>query len=165
MKKLISSFIAVGVFSPITVSAQQVNNYQVCHTYQENYVPGRYTNNGYYVQGGVYTVKNTVNCQTGEVYSSEPYNRGSNIIYQPPVERPRTVVLERRRRVCNPAAGALMGAGLASALSGGTGWSSNSSWSNYYGRRSSSGNWNNSYRNNNGWTMFGAGLGALAYSC
>ena len=53
MKKLISSLLIIGVLAPITASAQQLNTYQVCHTYQEQYVPGRYTNNGSYVQGGV----------------------------------------------------------------------------------------------------------------
>jgi hypothetical protein len=158
MKKLIPSLLAIGVFAPIPVSAQQLNTYQVCHTYQEQYVPGRYTNNGSYVQGGVYTVKNTVNCQTGEVYSSQPYSGGggSNVVYQP---------VYQRQRVCNPAAGALMGAGLASALSGGSGWKNSGSWNRYYGRNYSSGNWNNSYRDKSGWTLFGAGVGALMYSC
>jgi hypothetical protein len=158
MKKLIPSLLAIGVLAPITVSAQQLNTYQVCHTYQEQYVPGRYTNNGSYVQGGVYTVKNSVNCQTGEVYSSQPYSGGggSNVVYQP---------VYQRQRVCNPAAGALMGGGLASALSGGSGWKNSGSYNRYYGRNYSSGNWNNSYRNKSGWTYFGMGLGALMFSC
>lgn len=159
MKKLISSLITIGVFSPITVFAQQVNTYQVCHTYQENYTPGYYTNNGSYIQGRVFTVKNTVNCQTGEVYSSQPYN-GGRVVYQPPVYQ-----YQRRQRVCNPTAGALLGGGLASALSGGTGWNNSGSWNRTYNRNSSSGSWSNSYRNTGGWTAFGAGLGALMFSC
>ena len=160
MKKLISSLLIIGVLAPITVSAQQLNTYQVCHTYQEQYVPGRYTNNGSYVQGGVYTVKNTVNCQTGEVYSSQPYSGGggSNVVYQP---------VYQRQRVCNPAAGAAAGYGLASALSGSTGYSYNSNYKRRYNRNSSSGSYNYSYRNNrsNSWGIFGAGLGALMFSC
>jgi hypothetical protein len=157
MKKLLSSLIAISVFTPLTASAQQMNIYQVCHTYQEQYTPGYYTNNGSYVQGGVYTVKNTVNCQTGEVYASQPYNGGRNY-YQPQV-------VYQRRRVCNPVAGGLLGAGIASALSGGSGWNNSGSWNRYYGRNRSSGSWSSSYRNNNGWIYFGSGLGALMFSC
>jgi hypothetical protein len=157
MKLLISSLITLGVFTPLTVSAQQLNTYQVCHTYQEQYVPGSYTNNGSYVQGGVYTLKNTVNCQTGEVYSSQPYNggRGSNVVYQP----------VQRQRVCNSTAGALIGGGLANALSNGGGWKNSGSWNRYYGRNYSAGNWNNSYSSKNGWTAFGSGLGAIIFGC
>jgi len=156
MKKLISSLIVVAVASPITVSAQQLNTYQVCHTYQEQYTPGYYTNNGSYVQGGVYTIKNTVNCQTGEVYSSQPYRGGGNVSYQQPYYR---------QRNCNPAAGALLGGGLANALSGGGGWKNSGSWNRYYGRNYSAGKWSNSYTNKNGWTAFGAGLGSIIFSC
>ena len=160
MKKLIPSLLIIGVLAPITVSAQQLNTYQVCHTYQEQYVPGRYTNNGSYVQGGVYTVKNTVNCQTGEVYSSQPYSGGggSNVVYQPAYQR---------QRVCNPAAGAALGYGLGEALGGGNGWRSSSNWTRNYNRNSSSGSYNYSNRNykSNGWSLFGAGLGALMFSC
>jgi hypothetical protein len=161
MKKLISSLLAIGVLVPITVSAQQVNTYQVCHTYQEQYVPGRYTNNGSYIQGGVYTVKNTVNCQTGEVYSSQPYSGsgGSNIVYQP---------VYQRQRICNPnnsLYGAALGYGLGSALSNGGGWKNSGSWNRYYGRNYSSGKWSNSYTNKSGWAIFGAGMGGLLFSC
>jgi hypothetical protein len=66
-------------------------------------------------------------------------------------------------RGCNPTAGAAMGAGLAEALSGGNGYRYNSD----YSRNRSSGSYNYSYRNykSNGWSLFGAGLGALMYSC
>jgi hypothetical protein len=156
MKKLIPSLLAIGVLAPIPVWAQQLNTYQVCHTYQEQYVPGRYTNNGSYIQGGVYTVKNNVNCQTGEMYSSQPYSGGggSNVVYQP---------VYQRQRVCNPAAGAAIGYGLASALSGQTGYNYNSN----YRRNRNSGSYNYSYGNkrSNSWGIFGAGLGALMFSC
>jgi hypothetical protein len=156
MKRLISSLLAVGILSPVSVSAQQLNTYQVCYTYQEQYAPGYYAPNGSYVQGGVYTVKNTVNCQTGEVYSSQPYKSSYNYVpYQP----------YRTQRICNPSAGAALGAGLASALSGGGGWNNSGSWSRNYNRNGSSGSWSSSYRNTSGWTLFGAGLGALMYSC
>ena len=66
-------------------------------------------------------------------------------------------------RGCNPIAGAAMGGGLAEALSGGNGYRYNSN----YSRDRSSGSYNYSYRNykSNGWSLFGAGLGALMYSC
>jgi hypothetical protein len=156
MKTLISSLIVVGVLSPISVSAQQMNTYQVCHTYQEQYTPGYYTNNGSYVQGGVYTMKNTVNCQTGEVYSSQPYS-GNGVVNQPQVYQ--------RQRVCNPVAGAAIGYGIANAISGGGGWKESSKWSRHHGRRYSSGSWSNSYRNRNGWSIFGAGLGSIIFGC
>jgi hypothetical protein len=68
-----------------------------------------------------------------------------------------------QQRTCNPTAGAAMGAGLAEALSGGNGYRYNSD----YSRNGSSGSYNYSYRNykSNGWSLFGAGLGALMYSC
>jgi hypothetical protein len=154
MKLLISSTLALGLFIPVTASAQQMNTFQVCHTYQEQYAPGYYTNNGSYVQGGVYTVKNNVNCQTGEVYSSQPYNNGGRVVYQQPYYR---------QRNCNPAAGAAIGYGLASALSGQTGYNYNSN----YRRNRNSGSYNYSYGNkrSNSWGIFGAGVGALMFSC
>ena len=160
MKHLPLALLLPLVFTiPVSVKAQQLNTYQVCHTYQEQYTPGYYTNNGSYIQGGVYTVKNTLNCQTGEVYSSQPYSGGRNVTYQQPYYQ--------RQRVCNPTAGAVLGAGLAEALSGGRGWKSSSNWTRNYNRNSSSGSYNYSNRNykSNGWTLFGAGLGALMYSC
>jgi hypothetical protein len=156
MKLLISSTLSLGLFIPVTASAQQLNTFQVCHTYQEQYSPGYYTNNGFYIQGGVYTVKNTVNCQTGEVYSSQPYSGGggSNVVYQPAY---------RRQRVCNPAAGAAIGYGLASALSGQTGYNYNSN----YRRNRNSGSYNYSYGNkrSNSWGIFGAGVGSILFGC
>jgi len=146
---------------PVSVEAQQLNTYQVCHTYQEQYTPGYYTNNGSYIQGGVYTVKNTLNCQTGEVYSSQPYSGGRNVTYQQPYYRQRT---------CNPnnaLFGSILGGGLGEALGGGNGWRSSSNWTRNYNRNSSSGSYNYSNRNykSNGWTQFGIGMGALMFSC
>jgi hypothetical protein len=143
-------------FVPVSVEAQQLNTYQVCNTYQEQYTPGYYTNNGSYIQGGVYTIKNTVNCETGEVYSSQPYRGGRNVTYQQPYYR---------QRRCNSNAGALIGGGLGSALSGGGGWKNSGSWNRYYGRNYSAGKWNNSYTNKSGWTAFGTGLGAIIFGC
>jgi hypothetical protein len=158
MKLLPLTLLLPLAFVPVSVEAQQLNTYQVCNTYQEQYTPGYYTNNGSYIQGGVYTIKNTVNCQTGEVYSSQPYRGGGNVTYQP---------VYRRQRVCNPAAGAALGYGLAEAISGGNGWRSSSNWTRNYSRNSSSGSYNYSNRNykSNGWSIFGGGLGALLFSC
>jgi hypothetical protein len=159
MKILIYSALMVGIIAPLPALSQQLNAYQVCHTYQEQYTPGYYTNNGSYVQGGVYTLKNTVNCQTGEVYSSQPYNGGRVVVNQQPYYR---------RRNCNPnnaLFGSALGYGLGSALSNGGGWSNSGSWNRYYGRNRSSGSWSNSYRNKSGWSIFGAGLGGLLFSC
>lgn len=162
MKTLISSALVVSIMLPLPVLSQQLNTYQVCHTYQEQYIPGRYTNNGSYVRGGVYTIKSSVNCQTGEVYSSQPYNGGggNTIVYQP----------VRRQRVCNPnnsLYGAALGYGLASAISGSTGYSYNSNYKRRYNRNNSSGSYNYSYRNNrsNLWGIFGAGVGGILFSC
>jgi hypothetical protein len=155
--KLLPLAILLPITFIVPVEAQQLNTYQVCHTYQEQYSPGYYTNNGSYIQGGVYTVKNTVNCQTGEVYSSQPYSGGGNVSYQQPYYRQRT---------CNPnnaAYGAAVGYGLGSALSGQTGYRYNSN----YNRNRNSGSYNYSYRNyrSNSWGIFGAGIGALMFSC
>ena len=130
-------------FLPTPVMAQQVNQFGVCTQYQEVYVPGGYDQYGNYYQGGVQTQSYNVPC-----------NQVSGGNWNPTYQR---------QRVCNPVAGAAMGAGLAEALSGGRGYKYNSN----YSRNGSSGSYNYSYRNykSNGWTLFGAGLGALMYSC
>lgn len=119
-----------------------MNNYGVCTQYQEVYVPGGYDQYGNYYSGGVRTQSYNVPC-----------NQVSGGNWNPTYYR---------QRVCNPTAGAAMGAGLAEALSGGNGYRYNSDYS-----RGSSGSYNYSYRNykSNGWSLFGAGLGALMYSC
>ena len=50
------------------VFAQQVNIYQTCTNYQENYNPGYYDSYGNYVQGNVNTQKYNVNCQNQTYY-------------------------------------------------------------------------------------------------
>ena len=141
MKKLL--LLLPFVFLPAPVMAQQVNSFGVCTQYQEVYVRGGYDQYGNYYPGGVQTQSYNVPCN-GSVVNSQPY-------YRP------------RQRVCNPTAGAAMGAGFAEALSGGNGYKYNSN----YTRNRSSGSYNYSYRNykSNGWSLFGAGLGALMYSC
>ena len=141
MKKLL--LLLPLLFLPVPVQAQQVNNYGVCTQYQEVYVPGGYDQYGNYYQGGVQTQSYNVPC-----------NQVSGGNWNPTYQR---------QRVCNPVAGAALGAGLAEVLGGGNGYRYNSS----YTRGRNSGNYNYSYRNyrSNGWTLFGAGLGALMFSC
>jgi hypothetical protein len=147
------------IATPSATFAQQTNTFQVCRQYKENYVPGYYNNYGNYVQGGVQTLELTVNCQTGEVYSSKVYNGGNGgYIAQPPLEY-------YRRRNCNPNVGALLGAGIAGAISGGNTRTSSGGYNSFYGRNYSSSSWNNTYRNNNYSQMLGAGIGALLFSC
>ena len=147
-------FILTSLLIPFTFAtpsqAQQVNVYgeNYCYVNTEQYVPGYYNNYGNYVSGYVNRTRRQVPCGN-VVVNQQPY-------YNQP-----------RQRVCNPTAGAAMGAGLAEALSGGNGWQTSSSWNRNYNRNSSSGSYNYSNRNyaSNGWTLFGAGLGALAFSC
>ncbi len=148
MKKFILSALLLP-FAFATPSQAQVSVYgeSYCYVNTEQYVPGYYDNYGRYVGGYVNRTRNQVPCNGGVSYQQPNYNQ--------------------RQRVCNPAAGAAMGAGLAEALSGGRGYKYNSNWNRNYNRNSSSGNYNYNYRNysSNGWTLFGAGLGALMYSC
>ena len=143
MKKLL--LLLPLVFLPTPVMAQQVNQFGVCMQYQEVYIPGGYDSYGNYISGRVRTQSYNVPC-----------NQVSSGNWNPPV-------YQQRQRVCNPAAGAAMGGGLAEALSGGRGYRYNSN----YSRNGSSGSYNYSYRNysSNGWSLFGAGLGALMFSC
>jgi hypothetical protein len=122
---------------PLTFLSLPVQAQQVT-VYQscvgEVYFPGYYDQYGNFVQGGVSTTR--VPCGGGGGYAA---------------------------RNCNPEAGALLGAGLAEALSGGNGYRYNSD----YSRDRSSGSYNYSYRNykSNGWSLFGAGAGALLFGC
>ena len=122
---------------PLTFLSVPVHAQQVT-VYQscvgEVYFPGYYDQYGNFVQGGVGTTR--VPCGGGGGYAA---------------------------RNCNPEAGALLGAGLAEALSGGNGYRYNSD----YSRDRSSGSYNYSYRNykSNGWSLFGAGAGALLFGC
>jgi hypothetical protein len=147
MRKLLVSSLLLPFLFVSPSQAQQVNVYSenYCYMNVEQYVPGYYDFYGRYIPGYVNRTRNRVSCNNVSV-NQQPY-------YRP--------------RVCNPAAGAAMGAGLAEALSGGNGWRSSSSWNRNYNRRSASGSYNYSNRNyaSNGWTLFGAGLGALMYSC
>jgi hypothetical protein len=143
MKKFLLLLPLVFLLTP--VMAQQINAFGVCTQYQEVYTPGGYDQYGNYFPGRVRTQSYNVPC-----------NQVSSGNWNPPV-------YQQRQRVCNPAAGAAMGGGLAEALSGGRGYRYNSN----YSRNGSSGSYNYSYRNyrSNGWSLFGAGLGALMFSC
>jgi hypothetical protein len=153
MKKFLLTSLLIPFTFVSPSHAQQVNVYNesYCYSNMEQYVPGYYTSNGNYVSGYVNKVRNRVPCN-GNVVSQQ----------QPPQQ-----YYYQRRRVCNPTAGALLGAGIAEAVSGGRGWQTSSSWSRNYTRNSSSGSYNSSNRNygSNGWTLFGAGLGSLMFSC
>ena len=157
MKRVLSFLVSATILTPSVALSQQTNTYQVCYQYQENYNPGYYTENGSYRQGGVYTIELTVNCQTGQVYSSRPFN-GGNVVAQPPV------YYNQRKRNCNPVAGALLGAGLANVLGGNTRTNSGS-WNSVYGRNYTNTNWSNTYQNGYSWQTLGAGIGALMFSC
>ena len=151
MIKRLLLLLPLALFSvPVSVQAQQVNNYGVCRQYQEMYIPGGYDSYGNYISGRVRTQSYNVPC-----------NQVSSGNWSPPVyQQP---VYQQRQRICNPGAGAAMGGGLAEALSGGNGYRYNSN----YSRDRYSGSYNYSYRNykSNGWSLFGAGLGALMFSC
>lgn len=156
MKRFFATLVSAAVLTPSVAFSQQTNVYQVCHQYQENYVPGYYNQNGSYRQGGVYTTELTVNCQTGQVYSSRIFN-GGNVIAQPPV-------YNQPRKNCNPTTGALIGAGLAGVLGGNTRTNSGN-WNSYYGKNYTKTNWSNTYQNGYSWQALGAGIGALLFSC
>ena len=144
MKLLPLTLLLPLAFVPTSVEAQQINSFGVCTQYQEVYVPGGYDQYGNYYPGGVQTQSYNVPCNQ---VSGGSWN-GNQGYYQ---------------RRCNPVAGAAIGAGLAEALGGGNGYRYNSN--STYSRGSSS--YNYSYRNykSNGWTLFGAGMGALMFGC
>jgi len=146
------------IAAPIPAFAQQTNIYQTCTNYQENYTPGYYDQYGNYISGRVNTQRYNVQCGTGTYYRPN----GGNVYQSPvavPIQQP-----QYRQRICNPTAGAALGAGLASALTGNS-YNYGGSYQRNYNRNSSSGSWSNYGTNSNGWTLFGAGLGALLYSC
>jgi hypothetical protein len=151
MKKLISVFVATSIFVPITVSAQQVTDFQVCTNYRENYYRGGYDAFGNYVQGGVTSNQNNYNCVTGRPYPSQSYY--SNYNYNAPVYNGYygyrkaypygPYGYNRANPFCNPvrtALGATLGGGIGAALS--------------------------NSRNTRRWAIpVGAAIGGLAYSC
>lgn len=146
MKKLL--LLLPLLLAPTPVSAQQVNYTQICTQYREVYTPGGYDYYGYFYPGKVSSERYVVPCN------------GNVVNYVQPQQ-------QQRQRVCNPAAGAAVGYGLGEALGGGNGWKSSSNWTRNYNSNSSSGSYNYSNRNykSNGWSVFGAGIGALMFGC
>lgn len=148
MKKLIIAVVATTISIPSVAHSQQTSYYQTCTAYRESYTPGYYDQNGNYIRGNVYTQSYNVPCGSNGTYYSRP------VVQQVP-----------RQRVCNPTAGALLGAGIAGAISGGGGYTNSGNWYRKYNKNKSSGGWSNTYKNNYSWQALGAGLGALAFSC
>jgi hypothetical protein len=154
MKLLLTLSLLLPFAFVAPTQAQQVNVYgeSYCYANVEQYVPGYYDVYGRYIPGYVNRIRNRVSCAENVVVNQQPYYNGGGYY---------------RQRVCNPAAGAALGYGLAEALGGGNGWKSSSNWTRNYNRNSSSGSYNYSNRNykSNGWSIFGGGLGALLFSC
>ncbi len=81
MKKLISSLIVIGIFCPVSASAQQVNQFAVCTQNQEVYQPGGYDQYGNYIPGKVSVQTYNVPCNnvnqgyrpTNQYYSGNGY--------------------------------------------------------------------------------------------
>ena len=142
MKKLLLLLPLLLASTPVI--AQQVNYTQICTQYREVYIPGGYDYYGYFYPGKVSSERYVVPCNGNVVNYVQPQR-------------------QQRQRVCNPAAGAAVGYGLATALSGQTGYNYNSN----YTRNRNSGSYNYSYGNNrsNSWGIFGSGLGALMFGC
>lgn len=154
MRTLISSLIVLGVFAPISVSAQQVTNFPVCTNYQENYYRGGYDAFGNYVQGGVSTNQNNYNCTTGQPYPSQGYYYNSpGPYYNAPVYNGYygyqraypygPYGYNRLNPYCNPTRtvlGGVLGGSIARAFA-------------------------NSRKDRNWAVPFGVALGGLAYSC
>jgi len=150
MKHLLTLSLLLPFAFVAPTQAQQVNVYgeSYCYTNVEQYVPGYYDAYGRYIPGYVNRARNRVPCGDNVVVNPQPYYN------QQPYYR---------QRVCNPTAGAAVGYGLATALSGQTGYNYNSN----YTRNRNSGSYNYSYGNkrSNSWGIFGAGIGALMFSC
>jgi hypothetical protein len=149
MKKIIilSTLLA---FVPTPAQSQVTTNIQECRTYQENYYPGSIDQYGNYVQGGVITQRNNINCQTGRVYSSVPYT-GNQVYYNNGYSNNNGYYNSGyygrpSNPNCNPTRtllGAVLGGSIGRAMT------------------STSNN-----RNNRGWaTALGASIGGLAFSC
>jgi hypothetical protein len=155
MVKMKKIFIIPLIFSFFSVPAysQQVTTIQECRQYQESYFPGGVDYYGNYVQGGVATQRNNINCQTGRVYSSTPYY-GNNNSPQPYYNNNnynnnynnRGYYGRATNPNCNPTR-TLLGAVLGGAIG-----------------RSMTSTSNN--RNNRGWaTALGASIGGLTFAC
>ncbi len=151
MKHLLALSLLLPFAFVAPTQAQQVNVYgeSYCYANVEQYVPGYYDVYGRYIPGYVNRIRNRVSCGENVVVNQQPYYNNGGGYY--------------RQRVCNPAAGAAIGYGLATALSGQTGYNYNSN----YTRNRNSGSYNYSYGNkrSNSWGIFGAGIGSLMFGC
>ena len=99
-----STFVLLLLF-PAKSYSQQVNIFQTCTTYQENYAPGYYDQYGNYRQGNVSTQSYNTQCGTGTYY--RPNNAVSAPYYASPVTQP---VEQPYRRSCAAAPiGAILG--------------------------------------------------------
>lgn len=147
MKKLLILPILLTFF-PTPAISQQMNVIRECRNYIENYYPGRVDYYGNYIQGGVATQRNNVNCDTGQVYSSVPYYNNYPPQYQ--YNRPYYNNQYYSNNPINPNCNltrTLLGATLGGAIG-----------------RSMTSTYNN--RNNRGWaTALGAAIGGLTFSC
>jgi hypothetical protein len=113
MKKIFLLVPFVLFFFPTKVQAQQVNNYNVCRQYREEYRPGGYDSYGNYVQGGVVTRAYNVPCN-----NSYGYNNGYNHNYQNNGQSNSSISCDPTRAIL----GGLLGGGIAAGLSRGDGY-------------------------------------------
>lgn len=117
MKKLLVLLPVTLAFICAPVKAQQVNVYQTCTTYKENYIPGYYDRYGNYVQGTVTTQRYSASCNNN-YYQTQPV-----VVAQP---APVYANTRYRRGYCSPARttlGGLLGGGIAAAASKKDAWS------------------------------------------
>jgi hypothetical protein len=135
----------------IPTEAQAQYQGPACVDIRQVNVPGGYDQFGNYYPPSTRPIQTTVPCNYGINNYNYQYYQG-NQYYQ--------------NCNTNAAAGAAMGAGLAEALGGGNGWKYNSNYTNTRTRNSSSGSYNYGWqsRKGNGWTLFGAGVGALMFN-
>ena len=119
MKKLLVLLPITLSFICLPIKAQQVNVYQTCTTYKENYIPGYYDRYGNYVQGTVTTQRYTnSSCSNANYYQQQPV-----VVSQP---APVYANARYRRGYCSPARttlGGLLGGGIAAAASKKSAWS------------------------------------------
>lgn len=110
MKNILFAVPFVLFFFPAPIHAQQVNNYNVCKQYREEYRPGGYDSNGNYIQGGVFTKSYNVPCNN--------YNNSYNNNNYQNNQQNNSISCDPTRAVL----GGLLGGGIAAGLSRGDGY-------------------------------------------
>jgi hypothetical protein len=70
LRQILLSVVLLAPLSVVSAKAQQVNIFQTCTIYQENYSPGYYDRFGNYVQGNVGTQAYNNQCGNGAYYSN-----------------------------------------------------------------------------------------------